>query len=254
MRGTLPALVLAPLLLLGGCDAFFTNVFEGLAPLEVPSASELETLPVSDLERLAEDDRFFEELAADSAKETAVLDNPDDQFDPTGVDPVDTPEEQRAAALYAEVLIRTSGADRIVADLAGYLAEADGFDQFESDPGPELAELFGESLPTLAEIEDMVAALDAAWDAYAAIGDGLGSAPLDESLNAGDLAFNAALAAALQGVSLPLATLDDYIYDAISGNDLTDYGAVAFDGTVLEGSEMDNLLAAAGFDPADLGL
>jgi hypothetical protein len=253
MRGKLPALILAPLLLLGGCDAFFSNVFEGLYTLEVPGAAELETLPVSDLERLAEDPAFFDALAGDSVKEAAVLDNLEDYFNP-GDGTVDSPEEQRAAALYAEVLIRTSGADRIVAGLAGYLAGADGFVQFESDPGPALAELFGESLPTLAEIEAMVTALDAAWVAYAAIGDGLGSAPLDESLNAGDLAFGAALAAALKGVSLPLATLDDYIYDAISGNDLTGYGAVTFDGTVLEGSEMDNLLAAAGFDPADLGL
>ncbi len=254
MRGKLPALILAPLLLLGGCDAFFTNVFAGLAPLEVPSAAELGTLPVSDLERLAEDDQFFEELAGDPAKEAAVLDNLDDRFDPTGSDPADTPEEQKAAALYAEVLLRTSGADTIVAGLANFAAE-DGFDELESgDIGAALAGLFGESLPTLAEIEAMVAALDLAWDAYAAIGEGIpGGVGLDSSLNAGDLAFNAALAAALQGVSVTSGTVAEMIYDASRGFDVTGYGA-AFDGTLLEGTAMDNLLAAAGFDPADLGL
>lgn len=254
MRGKLPALILAPLLLLGGCDAFFTNVFEGLYTLEVPSAAELGTLPVSDLERLAEDDQFFEELAGDPAKEAAVLDNLDDRFDPTGSDPADTPEEQKAAALYAEVLIRTSGADTIVAGLANFAAE-DGFDELESgDIGAALADLFGESLPTLAEIEAMVAALDSAWDAYAAIGEGIpGGVGLDSSLNAGDLAFNAALAAALQGVTVTSGqSTAEYIFAAVQG-DTTGFTAT-FSDAVLIGTEMDNLLAAAGIDPADLGL
>jgi len=249
----LPVLILAPLLLLGGCDAFFTNVFEGLYTLEVPSAAELGTLPVSDLERLAEDDQFFEELAGDPAKEDAVLENLDNYFGPEGDGTVDTPEEQRAAALYAEVLLRTSGADRVVAGLAGYLASADGFDQLETNPGPELAELFGESLRTLAEIEAMVAALDAAWDAYAAIGAGLATSPLDESLNAGDIAFGAALAAALKGVTVTSGQTDaEYIYASIQG---TAGGMSAdFSTTVLSDTEMDYLFLAAGFDPADLGL
>ncbi len=246
MRRTLPVLILAPLLLLGGCDAFFSNVFEGLYKLEVPSAAELGTLPVSDLERLAEDDQFFEELAGDPAKEQAVLDNLEPRFnDGTANDP----EEQRAAALYAEVLNRTSGADRVVAGLAGYLASADGFDQLELDPGAALAELFGETLPTLAEIEAMVAALDTAWDAYAAIGAGIpAGVGLDPSLNAGDLAFGAALAAALKDVTITSGqTIAEYVYASIQG---TAGGMTAdFDSTVLEGSAMDNLFLAAGFDP-----
>lgn len=253
MRGKLPALILAPLLLLGGCDAFFTNVFEGLYTLEVPSAAELGTLPVSDLERLAEDDQFFEELAGDPAKEAAVLDNLEDYFNP-GDGTVDSPEEQRAAALYAEVLIRTSGADTIVAGLANFAAE-DGFDELESgDIGAALADLFGESLPTLEEIEAMVAALDSAWDAYAAIGEGIpGGVGLDSSLNAGDLAFNAALAAALQGVTVTSGqSTAEYIFAAVQG-DTTGFTAT-FSDAVLIGTEMDNLLAAAGIDPADLGL
>ncbi len=248
MRGKLPVLILAPLLLLGGYDAFFTNVFAGLAPLEVPSSAELQTLPLSDLERLAEDPQFFEELAGDSAKEDAVLENLDDYFGPEGDGMVDTPEEQRATALYAEVLLRTSGADRIVSGLAGYLASADGFDQFESDPGSALADLFGESLPTLEEIEAMVAALNSAWNAYAAIGAGLDTAPLDDSLNAGDIAFGAALAAALQGVTLT-GSLAGYIFDAIYMNPLDEYDPVSFSDVALTGTAMDNLLAAAGFDP-----
>lgn len=245
MRRTLPALLLLPLMLLGGCDAFFTNVFEGMYTLKVPGASELQTLPLSDLERLAEDPAFFDALAGDYEKEQAVLDNLEARFnDGTANDP----EEQRAAALYAEVLLRTSGADRVVAGLAGYLASADGFDQLETNPGPELAELFGASLPTLAEIEAMVTALNLAWDAYAAIGAGLTTAPLDDSLNAGDIAFGAALAAALQGVTLT-GSLAGYIFDAINMNPLDEYDPVSFSDAALTGTAMDNLFLAAGFDP-----
>jgi len=250
MRRTLPALFLVSLLLLGGCDVFFTNVFEGLYDLKVPSSSELQTLPLADLERLAEDPDFFDALAADPAKEQAVLDNLAPQFsDGTA----DTPEEQRAAALYAEVLLRTSGADEIAAGLASFAA-GDGFDELENgDIGAALADLFGDSLPTLAEVEDMVEALDRAWDAYAAIGAGLGTAPLDESLNAGDLAFNAALAAALQGVTVTSGqSTAEYILAAIHG-DTTGFTA-AFSDAALTGAAMDNLLSAAGFDPSDLGL
>lgn len=245
MKRKLPALILAPFLLLGGCDAFFSNVFEGLYTLDVPSSAELLTLPLSDMERLAEDPQFFDALSADSEKLDVVKMNLSGQYDATA----DTPEEQRAAALYAEVVLRTSGADRIVAGLAGYLASADGFDQFELDPGAALADLFGESFPTLEEIEAMVAALNSAWNAYAAIGAGLDTAPLDDSLNAGDLAFNAALAAALQGVSVTTGTVAEMIYDASRGLDISGYGVEPFNNTILTGTAMGNLLSAAGFDP-----
>jgi len=250
MSRKLAVIFLVPLLLLGGCDAFFDNVFEGLYTLEVPSAAELGTMAVADLERLAEDPDFFEALSADPAKEQAVLDNLAPQFsDGTA----DTPEEQRAAALYAEVLLRTSGADGIVAGLAGYLASADGFAQFDTDPSAALSGLFGQSLPTLAEIEAMVTALDRAWDAYEAIGAGLGTAPLDESLNAGDLAFNAALAAALQGVTVTSGgTLAEFIHASIQG---TAGGFTAtFEDDIFSEPAMSNLLSAAGIDPSDLGL
>ena len=241
---------------LSGCDIMFTNVFEKLAPLKVPSASELSTLSTDEIQRLAEDPDFFDQLADDPAKQAAVLDNLDDKFsDGTA----DTPEEQKAAALYAEIQLKTSGADDVIARLIGVLTGGDGFDQLDTDPSVLLADLFEESLPTPEEIQAMVTALHNSWAAYNAIGAGLGTSSLDESLNAGDIAMSAALAAALEGiernnVQLSSEELSNYIYDSIQGNDLAGYGSVTFNDSYLMGDAIDNLLSAAGLDPSDMGL
>ena len=204
-RKTAAVLLCLPLLL-GGCDAFFTNVFEGLAPLKVPSASELGSLPMPELERLAEDPDFFAALAADPEKLDAVKTSLFAKFDVIA----DTPEEQRAAALYAEVLLKTSGVFGVLADDA-FSALSGVLDQFETAAGseyPGLAaslalDLFDGRTPTLAVIQGMLDALSEAWSAYRAIGDGLAvGAALDSSLNAGDMLVFAALGALLDGVAV----------------------------------------------------
>ncbi len=262
MRGKLPVLILAPLLLLGGCDAFFTNVFEGMYTLEVPSQAELLTLPLSDLERLAEDPQFFDALAGDPAKEQAVLDNLAPQFvDGTA----DTPEEQKAAALYAEVLLRTSGTFDILGG-GSFSALADTLDQFELAAEAEypnlisslVMDLFDGRTPDLAEIDTMLTSLGDAWSAYQAIGAGLaGGASLDPSLNAGDMLVFAAVGAVVQGAVVtdpPGQDLADLIDTALQGGDVSGYTITFTAPGVADGDPLYELMMAAGFDPADLGL
>lgn len=257
MRGKLPALILAPLILLGGCDAFFTNVFEGLYTLEVPSAAELGTLPVSDLERLAEDDQFFEELAGNDEKEQAVLDNLEARFnDGTANDP----EEQRAAALYAEVLIRTSGAFDVLGD-DSISAMENILDQFElaaESEYPDLAaslvlDLFDGRTPDVAEIGVMLTALTDAWGAYQAIGAGLAAgASLDPDLNAGEILQFAAVGAVVQGAAVTAPTgadLADLIDTALRGGDVSGFTITFTAPGIADGDPLHELMVAAGVDP-----
>lgn len=263
MRRMLPVLILAPLLLLGGCDAFFTNVFEGLYTLEVPSAAELGTLPVSDLERLAEDDQFFEELAGDPAKEDAVLENLDNYFGPEGDGTVDTPEEQRAAALHAEVLLRTSGAFDILSGNS-FSALQNTLDQFELAAESEypnliaslVLDLFDGRTPDVAEIGVMLTALTDAWAAYQAIGAGLDAgASLDPDLNAGEILQFAAVGAVVQGaaVTAPMgADLADLIDTALRGGDVSGFTITFTAPGIADGDPLHELMVAAGFDPEQI--
>ena len=259
MRRMLPVLILAPLLLLGGCDAFFTNVFEGMYKLEVPSSAELLTLPLSDLERLAEDDQFFEELAEDSDKLDAVTLNLDGQFDASA----DTPEEQRAAALYAEVLLRTSGAFDILSGNS-FSALQNTLDQFELAAESEypnliaslVLDLFEGRTPDVAEIGVMLTALTDAWVAYQAIGAGLDAgASLDPDLNAGEILQFAAVGAVVQGaeVTAPMgADLADLIDTALRGGDVSGFTITFTAPGIADGDPLHELMVAAGFDPEQI--
>ena len=257
MKRTLPALILAPILLLGGCDAFFTNVFEGLYDLKVPSSAELQTLPLADLERLAEDPQFFDALAGDPSKEQAVLDNLAPRFsDGTA----ETPEEQRAAALYAEVMLRTSGAFDILSGNS-FSALQNTLDQFEladESEYPDLVaslvlDLFDGKTPDVTEIREMLTSLSEAWTAYEAIGTGLAAgAPLDSSLNAGDMLVFAAGGAVVRGATVTVPEhndLADLIHAALQGGGVSGFTLTFTAPGIEDGDPLFELMTAAGFDP-----
>lgn len=269
MKSKLTGFVLAALLLAGlsGCDAMFTNVFEKLAPLKTLSTSDLESMSVDEIEKYAEDDDFYNQLAEDPAKLDAVLTNLEGQFDETA----DTAEEQKAAALYAEILLKTSGAFDVVnnlveATLSGALedlvnaADTGTPDELAAAMEDLITELFGGQAPTQAEVLNMVDALADSWTAYQAIGAGLaGGAELDGSLNAGDMAFCAVVGAFMSGVEITDGSsnpvdLSVYISEVLDGDDVSGYEVAFTEPGTEENDPLYEIFNAAGIDLASLGL
>jgi len=238
--------------LLASCDAFFeTNPFKdaGLGQLKVPSASSLSSASLSELESYAESSAFFEELKDNADKQDAVVANLEDQY-ATSSDPATV---QGAAALCAEVLLKTSGAFDLVNGVFAAADEIAGID-FDAMSSTDIttfveAALPAEILEDEASFKEAILALLRADEAYDALGTSIGAdglsgvdptlsvqgaivaALVDGVPGASDTAKADALWAALQGTALPSYTAPDFgsstplgaIVDA-AGIDLGEYG------------------------------
>jgi len=116
MRGGKAVLLVAALLgLLGGCSAFFeTNLYSALAPAPTPKASDYEG--TGGLDRLAADlgsDVVVKALSSDPSTIAAIQKYLADTYGVlTG--PLSSAEAQRAATLYSDLALKTSGGEDVV--------------------------------------------------------------------------------------------------------------------------------------------
>lgn len=250
--------VLASLTLFS-CDAFFeTNLFKeaGLGQVDVPSSEELSTMSVSEIEEYTDSPDFFDELADDSSKKTAVSDNLESQY----TDPeADAETVQSAAELYAEVQLKTTDAFDVVNgifDAVSQMTDID-FDNMTSDGVTSFVEaaLPAEVLADETRFKAAVVALLAADDAYDALGTSIGTDGLASGVDATSFVQAAVVAALVDGV--PGATADDQaaaLWDALQGTaSLSSYTSPDFSTTGASG-DLGNIIAASGIDLSQYGV
>ena len=115
MRGGKALLLVAALLGMGGCSAFFdTNLYSAFAPAPTPKASDYEG--TGGLDRLAADlgsDAVVKALSGDPTTTAAIQKYLADTYGVlTG--PLSTADAQRAATLYSDLALKTSGGEEVV--------------------------------------------------------------------------------------------------------------------------------------------
>src|SRR5512147_2895341 len=104
----IPIAAFVSFLTLASCDQLLSvNLFKeaGLGQQETPSASDLRTMPVSEMTDLTESPTFFEDLAGDAGLKQAALDGLQTQIAST-----DPGTKQDAAALAALIELKTTDA------------------------------------------------------------------------------------------------------------------------------------------------
>jgi hypothetical protein len=242
-------------LALSSCDQLYTtNVFEkiGLGQAELPSASKLASMSVSDIQAQAGSPKFFADLEGDAAKKAAVLGNLKSQWG--SADPATA---QDAAALYARIQLETTKAGDAV---NGVLKAADSLSSTDLSQitSSTVVDFVTSALPasTIAsktEFTATIAALCAANDAYEALGTSIGpSGQASGDVAVSECVQGAVVAAFVDQVpgSTP-ALKADALWNAIHNNQpIASYTAPS----TAAGSPLGNLIDASGLDLSKLGL
>jgi hypothetical protein len=204
-------LLVFPLVLLAGCAALFDfNLYKdlGLDPVAAPRASDY--AGAGGLDNLAADlgsPAIIDALSADDAAKADLVTFLDGIMNGDGT--VDSPEEQQAAVLLADLELKTTGGEEFVNNIVTVLMSP-------YDPGVPIVDLLASIIPP--EVANnppaftaMIEGLLAANDAYFALGQGIDSVnnttllpgadglvdagkSLPPYLNAGDIAQKAAIA------------------------------------------------------------
>jgi hypothetical protein len=183
------ALLVAPLILLAGCSAFFGfNAFSSLDKPAPPSLSDY--TGAGGLSKLANDLNSKAMVAAMSSDPTLVGQLA--AYLQTQFGTMSTPDEQQAAALYADLNLKTTpGADLVKQVVAAVLV---------SPPAGTLASILASILPPGSTANEtvftsMVDGLLNAETAYILLGNSLsGTPPGPPGLNMGDIVEKAAVA------------------------------------------------------------
>ena len=197
--------LILPLVFLAGCSAFFDfNLYRdlGLDTTAAPRASDY--AGAGGLDQLAEDlssPAVIEALKADPAAKADLVSFLDGIMNGDGT--VDSPEEQQAAILLADLELKTTNGEEFVNNIVTVLMAP-------FDPGVKIEDLLRSIIP--AEVANdrpkftaMIAGLISANEAYFALGHSIDNSPTpdgivdaDKSLppgvNAGDIAQKAAIA------------------------------------------------------------
>ncbi|HTX74043.1 MAG TPA: hypothetical protein VMC79_14535 [Rectinemataceae bacterium] len=234
-------------LLFSSCDQFFSlNLFQkaGLGQQKTPSAADLASMSVSDLENLADSPSFYTDLSDDSAKKNAVLDNLSAAY---GDVSNSADEIQSAAALYAQVQLNTTDGQAVVNGVVSAALSTD----LGSLDGTNIIDFLKASLPsdvladsTGAKFRAAVSSLIDSKPAYDALGASIvangGTTTLSPAA-IGDAAQGAMLSYVLNGTSTSGGTgntIDDLwnlvngtgsasvSYSAPSGSDQTNVDAI----------------------------
>ncbi len=118
-------------LFVGCSDIFEYNVFSAIDKPSIPTLSELKEMGADEaVNKLSEEsgsDKFYEELAKDTTKKDEIAEYLKDVMeDSKTTDPV----KQKAALLYANIEVKTTGADEVVNNLVNIISTGDvgGFD------------------------------------------------------------------------------------------------------------------------------
>ena len=179
MRRAIPVVLLLPVLLLAGCSAMFDfNLFKdlGLDPVAAPTPADyagaggLDSL-AADLSSPAVIDALKADPAATAALETFL----EDLISGGATAGVDTPEEQQAAILLADLDLKTTNGEEFVNNIVTVLMTP-------YDPTVKIADLLASIMPP--EVANnptafaaMINGLLGANDAYFALGQSIDSAP-----------------------------------------------------------------------------
>jgi hypothetical protein len=230
---------------LASCDALdkllSVNLF--YTPLEV-SASDIQGMSLSELERLSKSPEFYPAVFSDPAAKSAFKDKV-----ATGLASGNPATVQQSAILGADMLIYGSGADQVINNVINSMTDILDNPPLDDDDFQALIEAI---VPTSllgdeAAFKSMINAMVDAADYYDKLGESIGTGDYAYGgANAGEIAMNALLATMVYSVTVPGIYTDagDYFYYLLT--DLApDTPTVSFS---TEGNHLANLLAAAGLD------
>ncbi len=235
------------------CEELFTgNLFSTLdGP---PSAAEILAGddPLAGLVEASESPKFFDELENDDTEKQTVTDyltDPATGYDPSDPagNPADTPDEQAAALLHADIELETSEGRNAINNVADLFLNQSG-DSFDVET--VLDSLVPEAAKNDKEtFVEMINALDGAGDAYISFGVGLGSADPPPDAPMGEVAQAAAVSIVIGEILENGDTADD-LWNAMNSGDYTGLAANSGDPfDSLDGNELtafDNIMAEAG--------
>jgi len=241
-------------LCLSSCDAFFeTNLFKeaGLGQVELPSASELSTMSVSEIEDISDSPEFYDQLADDSSKKAAVSGNLQTQYQ-TSSDPETI---QSAAALYAEIQLKTTDGFDVVNGIFDAVSQMASVD-FDAMSSSDITTLVEAALPAgilsdETRFKEAIVALLAAGDAYDALGASIGASGLASGVDATTFVQAAVLAELVDGVGGASDTAKaDALWTALQGGASPSYTAPTFD----SGTPVYTIITASGIDLSQYGI
>ena len=213
--------------LLGCTQLFEFNLFAGLDKASVPKVSDLEKRNTGDaldlLEGEADSDAFFDALKDDPTGKGdledylgGIMDDPEEA----------APDKQRAALLYSDIELKTTGADELVNNLVKVLdtSGSEGMDNFKS-----FGAFWNKVAPEGADPGTVFDGLNNAYDGFNALGgsltdtDGDGTPDGPEGANMGEAAQNAVVSFMVHEVMTANGFNDgSELADALdSGTDLT---------------------------------
>ncbi len=164
-----------------GCsDLFEYNLFSSIDKPTIPSVDKLKEMSQEDavntLMDEAESDKFYDELSGNPAKDD-IQDYLEDVMEDSSAEPE---VKQRAALLYANIEVKTTGADDVVNNLVNVISG-------EDDVG-EVDKLLDTIFPS--DEDDAVSAIAGllgAYKGYETFGENLGDTPPDD-VNMGEVA------------------------------------------------------------------
>jgi hypothetical protein len=253
-------LLLLPLLLLGGCAQLFEfNLFQSLDPVPLPTQEELAAMSEGEaLNYLGEElasPVFVEKLLEDEAAFASV----EDYLEATMAGSAEPDNRMRAAVLYADLHLVTSGADEAVNNVAALLQQDPGSLDFADEAAvvdflqallPDI--IPAEALASRQAFDELLSGFQAAWDGYQVFGNGLGADPaVPEGVNLGDVAqkalFSYLVAESLEDGRLYASESEarDALW-AIARGQEPPLPAGAFEDPFAAGTPLQNILDAAG--------
>ncbi len=248
------------LVFLGGCAQLFEfNLFSALDGVRLPDKASLEAMPTGE----ALD--YLEEQLSSPKFTDALVNDPDALGDVTAYldearGNADTPEEQRATVLYADLKLKTTGGEEVVNNVTSLLTGDIGNLNFSDQTSVEdfLSSIMGTIIPpdlldSRAAFDELLTGFQDAWGAYDQLGANLPANPPPDSINMGDVAqkalFSFLVAEALtdNGLYATEADARDALWDMANGVTPTaPAGAGTFSDPFAAGSSMNNILDTAG--------
>lgn len=256
----------ACLVLLSSCEAFFsTNLFKELKVGQENSASisSKSSAEIAASASSGDNSSFYEVLKAEPATKTAVLAT----LATTYNDPAATPADvQTAAAAAAKIELVTTGADGIVNNIVGVLADlpSGGFSSMDST---QITAALDGLVPAtlLSDKTAFDAAISALLDsqtALAALGTSVGTdgvAEIDTAIigSAAQTALVAAVIDAIDPTSVAGYTdVTTLLWDILQPGSTVDTSGLSIGGfdPTIAGTSLNNLLVASGLDLSAMGL
>jgi hypothetical protein len=260
-RGWAVALPLAVALLLAGCEGLFElNLFSGLQSVQLPDLQALQEMgedsALDYLEKELASPTFVAALGRDAQALADVRAYLDGLRANTSTD-----NGKRAAILYAELYLQTTGGARLVNNAAALLLGGIDGAAFQDAGALEgfleshLAELVPpEALSSKEAFEAMLDGFSEAWNAYDAFGSSLNGdgdpSEVPAEVNLGDVAqkalFACVMSMALNHLYGSTEEARQSLWDMARGEDPTFPASGSFSDPFAEGTSLDNILDEAG--------